>query len=291
MDLLEPAGSAGANAHTASGQPARSLPTVLRYPAVGPPAQGAVPDAPPNRARGPFPLIVFSQGFNYPAEGYAALMDAWASAGYIVAAPTYPYTDPSAPEGVNETDIVNHPADLRFVISAIRAGARSASSPLHGILDSRGLALLGQSDGGDVSLATAANSCCRLPGISAGVILSGAELPAFGGTYYGSGAPPLLVVQGDQDTINLPGCSAALYDQAPAPKYYLDLLGAAHLPPYVDPGPQRDRVARAVIGFLDYYVKHQSAGLGILRRAASAPGVATLSTASTLAGRGTYCPP
>lgn len=293
LPVLEPTTSSLANAKTSSGQPARSLSTTIRYPASGkpgPPGGSPVPGAPPQRAAGPFPLVVFSQGYDYPAEGYSALLDAWARAGFVVADPTYPDTDPSTPGGPNESDIVNHPADLRFVLSALIAAGHRASSRLHGLVKADQIALIGQSDGGDVTLATSANTCCRDPRVKAAVILSGAELAAFGGTYYGSGSPPLLVVQGDADPINVPGCSAALYGQAPEPKYYLDLLGASHLPPYVTPGRTRDVVGQAVISFLRYYLEHKASGLAKLHRVANLPGIATLISTPTLPGRSTFCP-
>lgn len=287
MTFLEPATPADANAHTSAGQPARLITARVRYPAAGSPGAPDQIGAPPARGAGPFPLIAFSQGFNYPAEGYAWLLDAWARAGYVVVDPTYPETDPDTPGGPNEDDILHHPADLRFVLGSML----SAHGPLRFLTNPRQVAAIGQSDGGDVSLAASANSCCRNPAIRAAVILSGAELPAFGGRYYASGAPPLLVIQGDQDTINAPGCSAALYNQAPAPKYYLDLLGAPHLPPYVAPNAWRGRVAQAVTGFLDYYLKHEPGGLARLRAAGDHPGLTSLTSAPSLAGRSTYCPP
>jgi hypothetical protein len=293
LRVLEPTTPSLANAKTSSGLPARSLPTVIRYPASGnpgPPGKSPVPGGPPQRAAGPFPLVVFSQGYDYPAEGYSALLDAWARAGFVVVDPTYPETDPSTPGGPNESDIVNHPADLRFVISALIAASHRASSPLHGMVRADQIALIGQSDGGDVSLATSANTCCRDPRVKAAVILSGAELAAFGGTYFGSGSPPLLVVQGDADPINVPGCSAALYGQAPVPKYYLELLGASHLPPYVTPGRTRDLVGQAVISFLRYYLERKTSALAKLHRVADLPGVATLISTPSLAGRTTFCP-
>ena len=293
LRLLEPSTGSVANAKTSTGQPARVLPTVIRYPAVGRPGPSAgspAPGATPLRAPGPFPLIVFSQGYDYPAEGYSALLNAWARAGFVVADPTYPETDPSTPGGPNESDIVNHPADLRFVLSALLAGAHRVSSPLHGMINAGRIALAGQSDGGDVTLATAANTCCRDPRVKAAVILSGAELAAFGGTYYGAGSPPLLVVQGDADPINIPGCSVALYGQAPTPKYYLELLGASHLPPYVTPGRTRDLVSASVISFLRGYLEHRASALARLRRVARLPGTATLISSPSLAGRSTFCP-
>lgn len=293
VQILEPATASLANAKTSTGQPVRAVPTVIRYPAHGNPGGAAsppVPGAPPQRSAGPFPLVIFSQGYDYPAEGYAALLNAWARAGFVVADPTYPATDPSAPGGPNESDIVNHPADLRFVLSALIAASHHASSPLHGLVNADQIALIGQSDGGDVTLATSANTCCRDPRVKAAVILSGAELAAFGGTYYGSGSPPLLVVQGDADPINVPGCSAAVYSQAPAPKYYLELLGASHLPPYVTPGRTRDLVGQSVISFLRYYLEHKASALARLHRVANLPGIGTLLTTPGLAGRSTFCP-
>lgn len=290
LSVLEPSTAALANARTATGAPARALPTVIRYPALGSAARGPAHGLPPAGAGGPFPLVVFSQGFDYPAEGYAGLMQSLTRAGYVVADPTYPRTDPSTPGGPNESDIANHPRDLRYVITQLLAAARRPSSVLHGLIDPKAIALAGQSDGGDVTLAAAANSCCRDARVRAAVILSGAELAAFGGTYYRSGSPPLLVTQGDADAINVPGCSAGLYDRAPGPKYYLDLLGASHLPPYTVPGVTRDHVSSTIIHFLGAYLHHRRRELAVLRRVGTVPGLMTLTSAPSLGARGTACP-
>lgn len=230
----------------------RQLPTVVRYPVVHPGVAGP---------RVPLPLIVFSQGFAEPAEAYAGLLHAWSAAGFVVADPTYPRTDPDATGGPDENDIVNHPADLRFVIGALIHAAAERSSPLHGRIDPKEVAVIGQSDGGDVSLAVAENSCCRDSSVRAAVILSGAELSAFGGSYFPPGHVPLLVTQGTADTINVPACSAQIYDEAPQPKYYLDLIGSAHLPPYRAPGPVRSGVAQVVAAFLQAFLERRPSPL------------------------------
>ena len=46
-------------------------------------------------------------GFDLAVSVYSSLLDHWASAGFMVAAPTYPYTAPPAPP--DEADILNHP--------------------------------------------------------------------------------------------------------------------------------------------------------------------------------------
>jgi len=219
--------------------------------------------------------VVFSQGFDVSAASYAALLDAWASAGYVVAAPTYPDTDPSASGGPNEQDIVNHPADLRYVIQTLVSAPPAAVSR---VLDSSEVAVVGQSDGGDVSLAAAGNTCCRSNAVKAAVILSGAELSSFGGTYFRSKPVPLLVVQGDNDTINPPACSAQIYDQARPPRHYLGLPGAEHLPPYLDAGTDQAIVERATIDFLNGYLKRVSQSLATLNKDGSLAGVAAITS-------------
>jgi hypothetical protein len=67
----------------------RPLVTVIRYPAIGSPSAKDVPGAPPARAFGPFGLVVFGHGFAVTPATYFRLLRAWASAGYVVAAPIF----------------------------------------------------------------------------------------------------------------------------------------------------------------------------------------------------------
>lgn len=281
----EPSAANIATGRTVLGTPVRTLPTLVLYPSTGRAGSGSGATPAPAKADGPFPLIVFSQGFDLAPTAYLGLLRAWARAGYVVAAPTYPDTDFNAPRTpdeapgtLNEADIVNHPADLRFVVSSLIGTAAERTSPLYGLINAQQIALIGHSDGGDVSLAAAANSCCQLPHIAAAVILSGAELASFGGSYFASGSPPLLVTQGSADTINVPACSVQIYDSAPAPKYYLNIPNAEHEPPYIDPGPMRTGVIRATLAFLAAYVKNRPAALNALQDGGSLPAGETLSS-------------
>lgn len=287
--LTEPAGSAAPNAHSPTGAPVRVIPVGVRYPALGPPNGHSNPGAAPDTVHGPYPLIVFSQGYATAASAYAALINAWTTAGYVVAAPTYPFTDPSTPGGPNENDIVSHPTDLRFVLTSLLGGSGPAA-PLKRLIDPSSIAVIGQSDGGDVSLAVAANSCCRISLLKAAVILSGAELARFGGSYYSAGGVPLLAVQGSADTINPPGCSAQLYDGSSQPKYYLDLENASHLTPYTQPGRDRATVAAVTTAFFNRYLKGKQAALATLKSDADVPGVATLTTTSSVPAASLSCP-
>ncbi len=203
-----------------------SLPTTVLYPAR---SSGA--GASPLRPSGGWPLIVFSQGFAVSPDAYSLLLDSWAEAGYVVAAPSYPYTTPGQPGGLDEADIVAHPAELRVVVEDLS----HLGGNLAGVVDPSRVGLVGQSDGGDVTDAAVNNTAWQVPGVSAAIILSGAELTSFGGSYQPDPAVPLLVTQGDADTVNAPACSEQIYDAQTGTRYYLDLLGADHLSPYLDP--------------------------------------------------------
>jgi dienelactone hydrolase len=252
----------------------RSLPTVVWYPAEGKPGTIGSHAVPATRT-GPFPLLVFSQGYDSTVGSYATLLEDVASAGFVVAAPTFPHTSPADPSGLDEADITNHPADLRAVITALLTRAASRGSTLHGLVAPGRIGVFGHSDGADVTLAVAANSCCRDARVKAAAILSGAELASFGGTYFPPGSSPLLVMQGAADTINPPQCSAQIYDEAPPPKYYLDLLGASHKPPYVEPGIDRAVVVRTLTAFFEGTLAGRRSALSALA-GASVPGHARL---------------
>ena len=289
LDLEEPSDPLISNARTFRDF-IRRLPTVVHYPAAGPPNRQDNLGAPPARTEGTFPLVIFSQGYDMPPQAYSWLLHRWASAGFVVAAPTYPFTNPGTPGGPNEADILNHPADLRFVIGTLRKREVPVGEPIAQEINPDEVAVIGHSDGGDVSLAVATASCCRDRTVKAAVILSGSENGGFGGAYYTTGSVPLLVVQGSADTISPAGCSIDLYDQAPRPKYYLELIGAQHLQPYVDPGPDRSLVARAVLDFLARYLEGRSSGVAALARDGNTSPVARLITGATSPGSEAYCP-
>ena len=254
----------------------RTLVTYVRYPALGAPSGTDVPGAAPARADGPFPLIVFGHGFDKAPALYAPLLQAWARAGYVVAAPAFPLESPEAPGGPNESDLTNQPGDVRFVISRLLAAAGASSGTLAGLIDPAHIAVAGHSDGGDTALAVAYDPAHRDPRVDAAVILSGAEIPGAEGFAFPPGGPPLLATQGTADTVNLPSATAAYFGAAPPPKYLLTLLGAEHVQPYSQPGPQLRTVERVSLAFLDGYLKHRAGALGQLPALGYVPGVATL---------------
>jgi dienelactone hydrolase len=234
----------------------RMLTTYVRYPTAG---------------RPPYPLVVFGHGFAVTPGLYATLLDAWARAGFVVAAPLFPVENANAPGGPDESDLVNQPGDIRFVITRLLASARNKRSPLYHMIDPRHIGIAGQSDGGETAFAVAYERSFRDPRISACVVLSGARLPGEP-LIAGHGHPPLLAVQGTADTINPPNLTEESFRQVARPKFLLLLLGAGHLPPYSTNTTQLAVVERTTIAFLDRYLRGDS--LHRLATAATAPGVA-----------------
>jgi len=255
----------------------RPLVTYVRYPALGSRTGTDVRDAPAASAYGPYGLIVFAHGFNITPTPYDRLLQAWARAGYVVAAPVFPLENANAPGGANESDLINQPRDMSYVISQIAAaGGQRSAGPLRGMVDPRKIAVTGQSDGGDTALTAAYNRRFVDRRIGAAMILSGAQIPRLGGYDFPAGSPPLLAIQGTADTINLPAETETFFRRARTPKFLLSLLGAEHLPPYTQEQPQLGIVERSTLAFLDYYLNRHGSALGRFRAVARVPGIATL---------------
>ena len=254
----------------------RPLVTIVRYPAIGASGGGDIAGAGLLRAAGPYPLVIFGHGFAVTPTIYAPLLRAWARAGYVVAAPIFPLANANAPGGPNESDLINQPADMSFVITHMIDASAALDGPFSGLIDGRHIAVSGQSDGGDTALTAAYNGRFRDRRIGAAVILSGQEIPALGGYDYPAPSPPLLATQGLADTINVPSTTYAFFDPAPRPKYLLTMPGAPHLAPYTDEQPQLAIVERVTIAFLDRYLKGNRGAVARMASAADRPGIAAL---------------
>ena len=173
--------------------------------------------------------------------------------------------------------MVNQPADMAYVIRRMLAASARPRGLLAGLVDPATIAVAGQSDGGDTVTALVASTCCRDRAIKAAIVLAGAEYPPMGGSYFTAPAPPILFVQGDADTINPAPLSITMYrSDTVGPRFYLDLFGAPHLPPYQGQGPSAPVVARVTVDFLDRYLTGSPGAAAAMRRDGRVPGVATL---------------
>ena len=249
----------------------RVLPTFVRYPGIPPAARAAG-----RPARGLFPLVVFAPGYLQCQGSYSWLLRAWASAGYVVAAVDFPRTSCHA-SSPDEADLVNQPGDMAYVIRALLAISARKRGPLSGLVNPADIAVAGHSDGGDTVAALAANTCCLDHKVAAAVVLAGAEWPPMTGSYFPSGTPPILFVQGNADNINIPADSLMMYRADTAgPRFYLDLFGIGHLSPYAGHAAPEHIVARTTTDFLDRYAAGQRPAGAAMRRAGDVAGIASL---------------
>jgi predicted dienelactone hydrolase len=212
----------------------RVLVTQVRYPATDSKA---------------LPLVVFAHGFSLTPDAYARLLDAWATAGYVVAAPVFPVEGADAPGGPDRSDLGNEPRDISFVISRLTAPA----SPVRPLIDATRIAVAGHSDGAVAALSAAYDSRFRDRRIDAALIFSGAALPGF--VRAAPGSPPLLAVQGTDDTLNPPGTTTYYFGLMRRPKFLLWLDGAPHREPFTTTDRWSGVVTRATAAFLDHTLR------------------------------------
>lgn len=274
--LTEPGKYLCAPHGTDSGCVVRSMPLEVSYPTLGP-AGSQVQGAAPYSGAGPYPLIIFGNGYLEPAGAYSLLIDYWVSRGYVVAAPQFPLSQTNSVGGPYEADILNQPGDMAAAIKFMKRENTMSASRMKDLINTSAIALIGQSDGGDAALAAGYNTCCQIPGIRAVVSLSGAELPSYPGKYFTTGGPSLLVVQGTEDEINPPAQSEMAYDQADVTKFYLSLLGADHLNAYVQANQYSSVVENVTTEFLNRYLKNVSGSISLMHTNGNIPGVASLS--------------
>jgi predicted dienelactone hydrolase len=181
-------------------------------------------------------LVVFAHGNACHPRKLTQLLDTWARAGYVVAAPAFPLTN----DDVDPTvigDYVQQPADLTVVINGVLADARRAKGPLAHKVNRHRIGVAGHSLGGATVYGLVANTCCRDQRIDAVIALSAIRLDFGNGSFQASDIP-LLAMHGTADPTIPYTAGRAPYDAWTGPKWFLTLEGALHSPQYEDaPSP------------------------------------------------------
>jgi predicted dienelactone hydrolase len=240
---------------------ARSFVVTVRYPANGTPdtPEGALD---PATSAGPFPLVVFAHDTNLSATRYEELLHGLSAAGYIVAAPDFPLTSSALDGPTDESDVVNQPGDVKFLISKLLT-ANDQPGTLQNLIAGGKIAVAGHADGGLTAAATAYNACCIDTRIKAVIALSTAEA-LFPDTWFtAKNGPPYLAVHGDKDDVVPIEAGQTLYGEAPRPRWFVTIAGGDHQAPYTD-GPEAPAVARIMADFLDARLKADPAAEGRL---------------------------
>ena len=261
----------------AAGAPNRTMTTSVWYPAAVP-AGAPVPNAPPDRTHGPYPLIVFAHGFDARPSLYAALLARWASAGYVVVAPALPLLNADAPGGASHIDYGQaNITDLDFAVGDALRRAATPGDPLAGLIAASRVAVTGHSDGEVLAYALGLEPCCHDPRVKAVIPMAGdlanaGVLPAATGV-------PVLHIMNDRDEYD-PYPAAIAFDRQnlPSPRELLTLVSETHEPAFTQPGdPHFDLVSRATVDFLDATLKNRPDGLAALQSlVAGAPNLAAL---------------
>jgi len=235
------------------GASTRTLPTVVYYPATGDAGGSTQSDAAPDRADGPYPLVLFAHGYDVTPAFYASLLRRWAAAGYVVAAPTFPILSGS-PGGASHVDYEKTFGDASFVISSVVT--LGGGDPLTGIVDSRRIAAAGHSDGEVIAFGLGFLECCRDARVRSVIAMAGNLANANNPSVRGTGTPILHIMDDHDEYDPYPDSIAWDRENLTAPRWMLSLVNASHVPPYTQPGNAHfELVSQATIDFLDGTLK------------------------------------
>jgi poly(3-hydroxybutyrate) depolymerase len=184
----------------------------------------------PVGASGLRPLVVFAHGWNSDPGVYAALLDDWAAAGFVVAAPVFPDSTDLYP-GSPVSNYADQALDISFVITSLLHDEMVPIDPTR-------IAVTGHSDGGtDVAL-MALDPAYADTRVRAYVCMSG-EMPSgvTGYTVATTGAA-FLVAVGSADEYGLYPLSTQVFQAAKAAaKAMLVEPGGDHLGSFIGTTP------------------------------------------------------
>lgn len=256
------------------GASTRTLPTEFWYPAAGAAGGGAVADGTPDRGHGPYPLVLFAHGYAVTPDFYAPLLERWAAAGYVVAAPVFPILSGSH-GGASHVDYEKTFGDASFVITQVLA--LGSGEPLAGMVDPDRIAAAGHSDGEVVSFGVGFLECCRDPRVRSVLAMAGDLSNANNPHVRDTGTPILHVMETDDEYDPYPHSIQWDRDNLTAPRWMVSLF-SSHVPPYTQPGdPAFELTSSITVAFFDGTLKGHPERLDdVTNEVAAQPAVASI---------------
>ncbi|WP_238010892.1 chlorophyllase [Dactylosporangium sp. AC04546] len=244
----------------------RTLRTLVFYPSTG--SAGGSPKSNAPVAAGRFPLVLWSHGLHGSPEGYQGVSAKIAAAGFVVAAPAYPFTNDKA-NPFNQGDMSNQPADASAVITEVLKLDTKAGAALAGHIETGRVGAAGHSAGGytTAGMLSGSGRDSRLKG---GIIVAGGGM---GGKFSGA-ATPVLFIHGDKDGTVPYSSGKSLYDSCSWPKGFLTLLGGDHGAALFGSTPAALAVSKTMIDFFRYSLYGDGPAKSRLRGDATVSGAA-----------------
>jgi predicted dienelactone hydrolase len=217
--------------------------------------------------------LVWAHGFGATVGYFDPLLRAWASRGYVVAAPTFPLTHAGAPGGGDYNDYTNQPKDVSFVISQVLADDGPNGKEHPGLVDPSRIAVGGHSLGAVTTRALISNQCCLDARVGAAIEIDGAPLAFPDGNNVQRGVP-LLILHGADDQTFPVADGQKRYAEAVRPRYLFVMRNTPHTAFTV---PRvRALVTASVSDFLDAYLRGDQSAIQRLVEDAHASGFVSL---------------
>jgi predicted dienelactone hydrolase len=199
----------------------------------------------PIGASGARPLVVFAHGWNSNPGVYAALLEGWAAAGFVVAAPIFPDSTDLYP-GSPVSNYSDQALDISFVITSL---LRDPDVPI----DPTRIAVTGHSDGGTDVAVMVLDPAYADPRVRAYICMSG-EMPSGVAPYtVGPTNAAVLFAVGSNDEYGLYPLTTQVFGAAEAAaKAMLVEPGGDHLGSFIDAMPAAATMREAETQFLEF---------------------------------------